>query len=347
MLIYERIKMSQHTELYLNTIATVEKMLKADKEWISRYKGYADDINNFSSHIKEAKGNFHAWQNLAVYLSVSTVVKARKNKVSFDLRYNGQSAGTLAVKGDQVLLTIKNSKNQIYCDYPEILQKLEKTVNWDSKEARAFRAFFKKAPKRKAGNNLEHDFESQLLAQFSKRKGDGKLMRHIQPVMLSGFPFQMPTPLGACKAKDGILKYAAASGRGCDILAHQGQGKGTYLTVIELKDEADKKEPAEKAISQAIAYATFLRVLLRTDQDAISQAWWKLFGFNGRIPKKLKIKVVVAMPAAKCNDTSFAKEEIVFAGSKDSLELHYIYFNVNGRKITSIQETSLSSVKSK
>lgn len=339
--------MTKYTDLYLKTIATAEIMLKTDKEWIRRYKGYAEDINNFSSHIKEAKGNFHTWQNLAVYLSVSTVAKARKNKVSFDLRYNGQSAGTILVKDDKVLLAIKTSKNQIYRDYPEILQKLEAPVSWDSKEARSFRAFFKKAPKRKAGNNLEHDFESQLLAQFSKRKGDGKLMRQIQPVMLSGFRFQMPTPLGACKAKDGILKYAASSGRGCDILARQGHGKGTYLTVIELKDESDKNEPPEKAISQAIAYATFLRVLLRTDQDAISQAWWKLFGFNGRIPAKLKIKVVIAMPVGKCNDTSFAKEELVFAGSKDSLELHYIYFNVNDRKITSIQETSLSPVKSK
>jgi hypothetical protein len=339
--------MTKYTDLYLKTIATAEIMLKTDKEWIRRYKGYAEDINNFSSHIKEAKGKFHAWKNLAVYLSVSAATKARKSKVSFDLRYNGQSAGTILVKDDKVLLAIKTSKNKIYRAYPEILQELELPVNWNSAEAREFRAFFKKAPKRKAGNNLEHDFESQLLAQFSKRKGDGKLMRQIQPVMLSGFRFQMPTPLGACKAKEGILKYAAASGRGCDILARQGHGKGTYLTVIELKDESDKKEPPEKAISQAIAYATFLRVLLRTDQDALSHAWWKLFGFNGRMPEKLKIKVVVAMPVGEYNETSFADEKLVFSGSEDSLELHYIYFNVKDKKITGIEKASLIPVKKK
>jgi hypothetical protein len=337
--------MSKYIDLYQRTIATVEKMLDADREWILRYKGYAEDINNLTSHIKEAKGKFHAWQNLAVYLSVSAVANARKNKVSFDLRYNGQSVGTIHVKGDNVLLDIKTSKNQIYCDYPKKLQGLDKAVPWDGAEARAFRTFFKKAPERKAGNNREHNFESQLLAQFLKRKGAGKLLCHIQPVMLSGFRFQMPTPLGACKAKDGILKYAAACGRGCDILARQGHGKGTYLTVIELKDESDKKEPPEKAISQAIAYATFVRMLLRTDQDAISQAWWKLFGFKGRIPAKLKIQVVIAMPVGKYNETSFGKEKLVFAGSEDSLELHYIYFDVKADKITSVKETSLKPVR--
>jgi hypothetical protein len=334
--------MSKYTDIYTK----VEKKLIDNKEWISRYAGYAEDINKLTPLIKKAKSKFHAWKNLTIYLSVSTVTKASKRKVSFDLRYNGQSVGTIHVKGDNVLLKFKTSKNQIYCNYPEKLQGLEKPVKWNnSAEACAFREFFKGSPKRKSGKNLEHDFESQLLAQFSKRNGAGKLLRQIQPVMLSGFRFQMPTPLGACKAKDGILKYAAAAGRGCDILARQGHGKGTYLTVIELKDESKKAEPPEKAISQAIAYATFLRMLLRTGPAAASETWWQLFGFNGKIPSKLKIQVVIAMPVGAYNDTSFINNTLTFNDSKDSLELHYIYFNVASEKITSVDITSLKPAR--
>lgn len=338
--------MSKYTDLYQKTITTVEGKLNADTEWISRYKGYAEDIKKLTPLIEKAKSKFHAWTNLTIYLSVSTVTKASKRKVSFDLRYNGQSVGTINVIGDNVLLKIKSIQNQIYCDYPEKLQGLKKSVKWkNSAEAIAFRKFFKGFPKRKSGKNLEHGFESQLLAQFSKRKGNEKLLCDIQPVMLSGFRFQMPTPLGACKAKDDILKYAAVNGRGCDILAHQGHGNGTYLTVIELKDESKKAEPPEKAISQAIAYATFLRMLLRTGPAAASEAWWKLFGFNGKIPSKLKIQVVIAMPVGDYNDTSFINNTLTFDDSEDSLELHYIYFNVESEKITGVKETSLKPAR--
>lgn len=42
----------------------------------------------------------------------------------------------------------------------------------------------------------------------------------------------------------------------------------------------------------------------------------------------------------------FGEETLFFSDSDDSLELHYIYFDVDKeRKITSVRETSLSPVK--
>lgn len=342
--------MSEYTPLYRQTINKVEKLLNDNKEWVQRYEGYAKliKITDEDNPIKEAKKQFHARRNLEIYLSVTEAKKASESKVSFDLRYRGQSIGTLDIKKDKRLLTLKTVTNQTdFCKYPEVRRGLEKSIEWDSKIASIFGKYFRESPERTTlGKKQEHYFESQLLAAFSKKTGHDKLLRHIQPIMLMGCRFQMPTPLGASKAKNNKITYSGPKGRGPDILARQGHGKGTYLTVIELKDESKKAEPPEKAMCQAIAYATFLRELLRTGTDAISKGWWELFGFKGAISKKLKIKVVVAMPVGEHNDTSFGEETLFFSDSDDSLELHYIYFDVDKeRKITSVRETSLSPVK--
>ena len=60
-----------------------------------------------------------------------------------------------------------------------------------------------------------------------------------------------------------------------------------------LKDENTKSEPPHKAVCQAIAYATFLRELIRSESG---QKWWNFFGFGGNIPKELSLKAIIIMP---------------------------------------------------
>ena len=336
--------MSDHTELYQETIRKVTENMHTNNEWASRYAGYISAINNIGAEIKQADSKFGFAKNLDIYLPVSKAKQANSRTVYFDVRYKGQSVAELRVNNKQeVTICFKTDTNmRDYLGYPSDLQDIsnKELVDWHGQKARAFRKFFAGSPERKNGNNLEHNFESQLLNQFSLKSSSGKIMCNIQPVILLGKWFQMPTPFNACRAKDNAVKFSFQYGGGIDILARQGHGKGTYLTVIELKDECKASEPPERAIAQAIAYATFLRFLLRTP-DADPNGWWKFFGFGGTIPEKLKIKAVIAMPVGKYNDTLFANEALGFPDSNDCLEMHYIFFNVNKNKIEGIAQTSL------
>lgn len=134
--------------------------------------------------------------------------------------------------------------------------------------------------------------------------------------------FQMPSPIKASKAKNGInfIKYSGQYGGGIDILARVGNGKGTKLAVLELKDSYSKNEPPEKVMHQAITYAVFIRELLRSE---CGEKWWKFFGFGGDIPKKLEIKAIVVMQYYPNADTSFGGAKLPIGN--DVLKLGYIY----------------------
>ena len=182
--------------------------------------------------------------------------------------------------------------------------------------------------------NEEHRIESMLLTEFAKKKGEDKIIRNIQPVKIAGIArFQMPTPLYASDIKN--VKYAGPSGGGIDILSRIGTGNATKLCIMELKDENAPKEPPAKAILQGLAYATFIRELLRSK---CGQEWWKIFGFSGKLPEQLELCVACVMPSISNNDTSFANKIIKTA--KDSFHLNYIYFHEKDNKVVDI-DTSI------
>lgn len=336
--------MSLLTQEYSDVMRDVGSLLDGNSEWIQRYKKYISAIKTKSSIIKDARSKFESSKNLDIYLPMSKVVKANSRTEFFDVRYKGQSVGEIFVKNSGVSIRFQTSNNKYYPEYPAILFDIAKNDNkdWHSEEACCFRKYFARSPRRENGKNLEHDFESQLLKQFLKHTSDDKYLWNIQPIRLleKGY-FQIPTPIKASRVKDGKIGYSKHYGGGVDILARQGIGKGVCLTVIELKDECLESEPPEKAIMQAIAYATFLQKLLRTP-EAAPEGWWSFFGFNGSIPARLKIRTVIAMPKGTYNDTSFAREELYIPNSRDCLELHYVYFNVDNDIITEIADTSLN-----
>ena len=173
-----------------------------------------------------------------------------------------------------------------------------------------------------------------LLTEFSKKSGKDKVLCNIQPVKIAGIArFQMPTPISAAKIKK--VEFAGAGGGGIDIISRIGTVKATKLCIMELKDENAPKEPPAKAILQGLAYATFIRELLRSKGG---QDWWKIFGFSSKLPEQLELYVVCVMPSISNNDTSFANKIIKTA--KDSFHLHYIYFQEKDNKVVDIM-TSL------
>lgn len=322
---------------YEDTIEKVKKLLVNDQEWKNRYAGYIDIIlSNKSEIIKNARKKFNVPSQFTLHMSVSKANEVTKNVVKFDLRYHGHNIGCLKVNKETVELeAVKN--NDIISAMNKAGRvdedKLEGKINWD--EASEFRTIYAKLEEDIQNNNAkltknkEHELESKLLKNFSKKSSDEKIICNIQPVTMlkESLFFQMPTPLKASNAKDGIIEYSAEKGGGIDILARIGSGKNTHLAIIELKDKYEKNEPPEKAICQAIAYATFIRELLRSESG---EKWWSFFGFGGDVPKSLKLFAIIAMPNSKNANKNFVYDHDynginLSLDGKDKLELGYIY----------------------
>jgi hypothetical protein len=319
--------MSNFDDECKETISRVQKLLKQYPEWKLRYEGYANKINANSKVIKAKKLSFNEWKPLYLYLNVS----AAKSHMTFSLRYLGQDVSKLKSSSGNVTIstdgfTAKNQRD-FNCDVQLDNNK------WRSDEAKKFRNHFLNNPSRtkKSGKgNEEHRIESLLLTEFSKQDSLEKLLCRIKPVKIAGIArFQMPTPIMASNLKS--MKYSGDHGGGIDILSRIGTGGGTYLCIMEVKDENVAKEPPEKAILQGLAYATFIRELLRSPSG---DEWWKLFGFGGRIPSQFRLYVACAMPTSRKIVTSFDIEELEI--DNDSIHLGALYFNETNNKLIDI-----------
>ena len=312
--IQERIRNMQ----YENVITEVLQELYKDTEWQDRYKNYIEEINTKAENntFKNAQNQFALPAPFHLYMPLSMVINDCSSKRTvFDLRFHGQSVANLLVSNnEQKKVYIKIKKNQAVYNalidagmtkeantFGEIV---EKTVDWHSKNAKDFRKIYadleeklEKNPQLRIKGQPEHELESELLKNYSQKSSAKKEFSFIQPVMMrdTHARFQMPTPIKASNLKNDMTKPSNSKSRGggIDILARIGSGYKTKLAVIELKDENTKSEPPHKAIRQAIAYATFLRELIRSDSG---KDWWEFFGFGRDIPEELIIKAIIAMP---------------------------------------------------
>jgi len=318
---------------FKQTIDQVRTLLKENNEWEKRYVDYAAKLLPNIEIIKvRKKGSFHQWAPLYLYTSISRT----KGNMSFDVRFQGQSVATINVKDDSVLISTKgferNNLEHFGCKVVLVYE------SWRSEMASLFRQHFRSITSRNPDSgkkNNEHRIESLFLSELSKRSSANKLLLNIQPVRLADLRFQMATPLSASKNTN----YSGPRGGGIDILARVGRGWRANLCIIELKDETTKAEPPAKAIHQGIAYATFIRELLRSKSG---QDWYRIFGFGSILPRKLKLFVACVMPDSSNNDKTFLSENLEI--EEDILELHYIYFKENNNRLIDM-ETSIPRVE--
>lgn len=312
--------------------------LQNKTEWVGRYCKYANDILNNMTAISTARKSFREWDPLKAYLTTSNA-KSISKTVRFELRFLGQTVAMLTSDGNSTLLDSRrydaNNKRDFSCSISV------HSEDWTGKKAQEFRKHFKNwnKPRNSTGNksNEEHRIESLLLTEFSKKSSINKAIKGIQPVKIGGVRFPMPTPLKACNHKK--IDYSGPRGGGIDILTRVGTGgKNTTLCIMELKDENKQSEPPSETIKQAIAYATFVRELLRSESG---QLWWKLFGFGGTVPQQLVLYAACVMPSGPNDDKSFANGSLDIYNGKgyDKIILQYVYFTEQ-RIITAIS-TSL------
>ena len=321
-------------------------LLRANAEWIDRYKKYANEISGNITMLKERKASFHKWNSLYVYLTTSEMKKG--GSISFSLRYKGQEVGKLVVK-DEIMCYPAYENNKKNFGYTPSFQS---EFPWNSENAREFRKFFSSNNPTRIDcgkKNDEHRYESMLLSYFEDRNKEIDAFKHIRPIsVISGVRFPMPTPISASNKK--AVTYSGTSGGGIDIFTRTGHGKATYLNIMELKDENHKGEEPTVVIRQAIAYATFVLRLLRSESGA---EWYKLFGFSSTLPDSIKVYATCLMPKGYCDDKSFANHKIyvdktsdktsdILLDNSDIIELHYMFFDEANNSIFNV-DTSLNN----
>jgi hypothetical protein len=300
------------------TIKNTKNLLDQNPAWINSYDGYANNIKGYIKNIKLYRSLFNQFKPLYFYISTTNAIKAKNNLV-LDVRYMGQSVATLKANQKNISISTKAKDVNNLRDFNCNIQL--NNISWTDPLTSAFRKFFKGRPiSRNTASkkrNDEHHVESLLLIEFSKKVSTNKQITGIQPIKISEIRFPMPTPL---TASNNNLVYSGSSGGNIDILARTGHGKATYLTIIEVKDENKPTEPPIVAIKQAIKYGVFIRELLRSN---CGDKWYEIFGFKGKIPASLKIRVVCAMPDDIFDD-SFTNQP--YPIGNDIIECHYIYF---------------------
>lgn len=291
--------------------------LKKQREWEKRYKDYLADVMHHSGKWEKP---FRKPEGLSLYTTLGT-----RNEKNYFLRFKGQNVGKISVKkngGIKLSSLVAESKSHEINECP---LKKEQSVDWKSNEASTFRHYFKHLPDTTKTKSPEHHVENSLLKEFRKKNGAEKQIRNIQPVLLHGQFFQMPTPL---KASDHIPTYSAEKGGGIDILARFRTIDGHIrLCICEVKDKNEKSESQKDAMSQAVTYATFIAKLLTENPE-----WWEVFAGHKNqrdaISKqwdKECIEVVTIMPTGTTE--TFDNIELTVPGTRFKLACRSLYYD--------------------
>ena len=283
---------------YQNTIISIEKQLERNNKWKKLYEGKINKLISNSKLISDSFSKVYVSGDLQKNLQIGKAQNFKDDsQVTIDLKYKGISVGCVSID-----LSAKPGENaklfreKEFGDYDKkkngykvkkISSGEQQPVNWLDPEARNWRKQFS------TGLNWATRPEAAIESYMNKRIN--KVLRYVAPVKLHKNVFQMSSPVGGNDlSKEGTTITKTKSGH-IDLLARVKVRPAVYdLMIIELKDEYTDKERPELVIKQAIAYATFIHNLLRSEQGL---DWYHFFGFNSaNLPKTLTLHACVMMP---------------------------------------------------
>lgn len=284
---------------------------------------WAEKLGEAKNTLLSARQKFYEWYPLKVYISYSTATKPR---IYFSLRYLGQQVATLHVKpNDAVYIKILPATAEANTRLCGI--RLAGEHPWRGAEAQEFRRHFRRLKHSEYHSSVkseEHHIESEFLRHMKDPTGTKfhGTLNHVQPVTLGGLPFQFPVPISGNTGSPRPTKG------NIDILARRGTGKGTKISVWELK----RPTTTAHAIEQAYIYSVTLLKMLRTPQSG--NFWYRdVIGFGCDVPTKLTIESVVAVSiASKRNRDLFEKKLRDFksrnnlAIGNDAISLHIAHY---------------------
>jgi hypothetical protein len=260
----------------MDLLKQTEALWSSESEVLSGQ--WVTQLSDNKARLERAVKLFREWPPLYVYLSVTRAVQPR---VSFSVRYQGQEVASLQVtESDEVRISI--SADHARTNARDFGLDLKGTFNWRSSEATRVRKHFAQLSPEARGRVPEHRVESEFLRQMANPTAEkfAGTFRDIQPVLFAGCPFQFPLPLSG---SSGLPKTTRGN---IDILARRGTGRGTKLSLWELK----KPEVTAHAIEQSYIYAVTLLKMLRS---ASGKLWYSnVIGFSGKLPEKLVIEAV-------------------------------------------------------
>lgn len=300
------------------------EILQKETEWIERYKGYVDILEDKPLGFR-SPGELFPYITLSVAKQNCSV--SGRDKSKYFLRYLGQNVADILVSNKT-----ENKKREIFFSTKKYQNSNKKNFeynivhdndNWHSKSGKIFRKFFNGYKERIDGSkrNEEHRIQNLLLRELAKKKGEEKYIKFIQPVRLQGCFLEIPTPFAASNHNP---TYAAHRGGGIDILARVKYGSETRLGVVEVKDEYKTNENIFQVLNQAVTYACFICKLLRSESGA---EWAKLFKFT--LSKPLIVDAIAAMPNISPEDSALFNLEKQIKVGEDLIELHFISFEDN------------------
>ena len=296
-------------EIIEKTLIEISK----DSDWETRYAKYAKDILKHEAYHKELINKVRIKFPLSKYTSIT---KFRGKKVETDIRYLGQSIGSLFFEPDRnpYFKKSKSGYNDLVKRYPDI-PKLQDEEEWNGRNMNRFRSFLSHIDVADAEiHSPEHKCENLLLREFHQTDSKKKSLLHIQPITFGGEFVQLTTNLSA--SKKGVVSFSRKGG-GIDIMARsRHKDNSVYLGVFELKDQNKSDEPMSVVIQQALSYAVFIAKLL--DSKGGSD-WMKIFGFK-KIPHT--IDVVGLIP--KGEETIIEEE---FQIGSFTLQTRTLYFD--------------------
>ncbi|MEW6078312.1 MAG: hypothetical protein AB1724_10900 [Thermodesulfobacteriota bacterium] len=316
-------------------ITDVEKLWTSNQTFEKTISGWINDINKNMPEVQKARKAFHEWKPLKVYTSVT---KLKKATPSFSVRLLGQEVAEIRVlKHGAVKLYITEkpinhvASNKKY--FGLTFNKDDFPVDWDSKEAKDFRNTFKFLQK-KTTHSPEHQIETKII-EAMKNPPTKRGMPGIQPVLIVGCPLQVPLPVKACNGKP----EPSNRGGNIDILARRGRGRGTRLSVWELKKPGLSTQALIKAIKQNLIYASSLVMMLRSSSG---NAWYNLFEFGGSVPKELKVESVLTIALSDktifSNAISMFKQRPPLSIKNDSIIPYVAYYDDRTYKVVSINQ---------
>ena len=297
-------------EIIEKTLSEISK----DSDWETRYANYAKDILKHESYHKEMTNKVKVKFPLSKYTSIS---KFREKKVETDIRYLGQSIGSIVIEPDGSRFFKKSTSgyNDLVKRYPDI-PKLQDKEEWNSRNMKQFRSFLSHIDVADVETHSpEHKCENLLLREFHLTDSKKKSLINIQPITFGGEFVQLTTNLSA--SKKGVVSFSKKGG-GIDIMARsRHKDNKVYLGVFELKDENKSDEPMSDVIQQALSYAVFIAKLLDTKGGT---DWMRIFGYKGQCPHI--IDVVGLIPKG---DETIIEEE--YQVGSYTLRTHTLYFD--------------------
>lgn len=305
------------------------------KEWETNSKEFnektcewAERIKKAIPTIKSAKQSFYKSKPLRFYTSVGKL--STPNNVLLSVRFLGQEVAELQVVSPDVKLKIKPTHKEK--NKKSFKLDMVGTYDWKSKEAKAFRAYFKdyiSINSEIKPHSPEHRVESVFLEEMEKKvkknKFDG-FFYGIKPITIEGFPLQMPLPISASSGRP-------VKGNGhIDTLARRRCKDGKVrLSVWEIK----KPKALDKAVAEVYIYAVSIAYLLNSECGYL---WCKLFGFK-KLPE---IEAVIAITEDQGPKTIKEIAKLMESNQDKvqniSIKFSVAYYDAQTSKIKSLEE---------